>query len=61
MSYKCVICSKASSAGNTISYSNKTSRRFFKPNLRKIYFFYNGKKSQKYVCTSCIKSNKIKK
>jgi large subunit ribosomal protein L28 len=61
MSYKCVICEKRSLSGSTISHSNKHSKRVFKPNLQSLNIVINGKKTRKYVCTSCIKSNKIKK
>ncbi|MDR1511475.1 MAG: 50S ribosomal protein L28 [Endomicrobium sp.] len=61
MSYRCVICSKSSRSGNTVSHSNKVSKRLFKPNLQSLDIIIDGKKKHKYVCTSCIKSNKIKK
>jgi large subunit ribosomal protein L28 len=61
MSYKCSICNKHSSSGNSISHSNKSSKRVFKPNLQKLHILLNNKKKHKYVCTSCIKSNKVKK
>jgi large subunit ribosomal protein L28 len=61
MSYKCFICDKCPSSGNSISHSNKSSKRIFKPNLQKLHILLNGNKKHKYICTSCIKSNKIKK
>lgn len=61
MAYKCIFCDKGSAAGNTISHSNKTSKRLFKPNLQSLNIVLNNKKTREYVCTSCIKSNKVKK
>jgi large subunit ribosomal protein L28 len=61
MSYKCAVCGKGSRAGNTISHSNKASKRLFKPNLQSLNILLNGIKARKYVCTSCIKSDKVKK
>jgi len=61
MSYKCVVCGKGSSSGNTISHSMKSSKRLFRPNLQSLNILVNGKKSREYVCTSCIRSNKVKK
>ncbi|MDR2666457.1 MAG: 50S ribosomal protein L28 [Endomicrobium sp.] len=61
MSYKCIICSKGSRFGNTISHSNKVSKRLFRPNLQSLNIIINGKKTREYICTSCIKSNKVKK
>ncbi|GMO64814.1 MAG: 50S ribosomal protein L28 [Endomicrobiia bacterium] len=61
MSYKCIICNKCSRSGNTISHSNKVSKRLFRPNLQSLNIIVNGKKTCEYVCTSCIKSKKVKK
>ncbi|MDR0820023.1 MAG: 50S ribosomal protein L28 [Endomicrobium sp.] len=61
MSYKCAICGKGSRSGNTVSHSNKVSKRLFRPNLQSLNILLNGIKTRKYVCTSCIKSNKVKK
>ncbi|MDR3281460.1 MAG: 50S ribosomal protein L28 [Endomicrobium sp.] len=61
MSYKCVICGKKSLSGNTVSHSNKSSKRLFRPNLQSLNIVLNGEKTRKYVCTSCIKSNKVRK
>ncbi|OEG70719.1 50S ribosomal protein L28 [Candidatus Endomicrobiellum trichonymphae] len=61
MSYKCTVCGKGSRSGNTVSHSNKASKRLFRPNLQSLNILLNGIKTRKYVCTSCIKSNKIKK
>jgi large subunit ribosomal protein L28 len=59
MSYKCSICNKVSTRGNSRSYSNKATRKIFKPNLQNVKIILNGKRVHRYVCTSCIKSNKI--
>ncbi|MDR2772400.1 MAG: 50S ribosomal protein L28 [Elusimicrobiota bacterium] len=61
MSYKCIVCGKGSSSGNTISHSHKASKRLFRPNLQNLRIIVNGKKTSGYVCTACIKSNKIQK
>jgi large subunit ribosomal protein L28 len=61
MSYKCTICNKHPKSGNIISHSNKASKRIFKPNLKVKNIIINGKKKRKYICTSCIKSNRMEK
>jgi large subunit ribosomal protein L28 len=61
MSYKCILCGKGSTSGNTISHSNRASKRLFRPNLQSLNIILNGKKTREYVCTSCIKSNEVKK
>jgi large subunit ribosomal protein L28 len=61
VSRKCIVCGKNSKSGNTVSYSNKASKRIFKPNIQSLNIFLNGKKTRELVCTSCIKSDRIKK
>ncbi|MDR2616904.1 MAG: 50S ribosomal protein L28 [Endomicrobium sp.] len=38
MSYKCAVCGKGASSGNTVSHSNKASKRLFRPNLQSLNF-----------------------
>ncbi|MFH0948077.1 MAG: 50S ribosomal protein L28 [Elusimicrobiota bacterium] len=61
MAFKCVVCDKKSTSGHRVSHSNKKSNRKFKPNLQNIKIMLDGKKSYNYVCTKCIKSNKVVK
>jgi large subunit ribosomal protein L28 len=61
MAFKCVICNKKTSSGNTISHSHKSSKRKFKPNLQRVRILLDGQKVHAYVCTSCIKAGKVVK
>ncbi|MFH1540467.1 MAG: 50S ribosomal protein L28 [Elusimicrobiota bacterium] len=61
MAFKCVVCGKKTKSGHRVSHSNRKSNRKFKPNLQKIKIILEGKKSCHYVCTKCIKSNKVVK
>jgi len=61
MSYKCVVCGKKSRSGNSVSHSNRKTKRKFKANLQKINILLDGYKQKEYVCTSCIKGEKITK
>ena len=61
MSFKCKVCGKKTQTGNNVSHSNRKTKRTFKPNLQKINIVSDGKKSKEYVCTSCIKANKVTK
>jgi len=61
MSYKCFVCAKGSSSGNTVSHSNKSTKRLFRPNLQSLRIAVKGKKTKEYVCTACIRSGKIEK
>ena len=61
MSRKCAVCGKGPMTGNKISHAHNTTRRRWLPNLQKIKVELNGKIQNAYVCTSCIRSNKIRK
>ncbi|MFH1386930.1 MAG: 50S ribosomal protein L28 [bacterium] len=61
MSRKCVICSKKTKMGMSVSHSNHKTKREFLPNLQKIWILLGGKKVKDYVCTKCLKAGKIKK
>ena len=61
MSRKCTICGKSAISGNKVSHSKRRTRRKFNPNLQKISILLNGVKKKNYVCTTCIKSDKIQK
>ena len=49
MSYKCYVCGKGSSSGNTVSHSNKATKRLFRPNLQALRIIVDGKKTKEYV------------
>ncbi len=61
MSRKCAVCGKGPMTGNKISHAHNTTRRRWLPNLQKITVELNGKIQNAYVCTSCIRSNKVRK
>ncbi len=61
MSYKCTICGKGPKAGNTVSHSHVGTKRIFRPNLQDIRIKVDGRTKKAYVCTGCIKSNKVVK
>ncbi|MBN1385331.1 MAG: 50S ribosomal protein L28 [Elusimicrobia bacterium] len=61
MAFKCTICGKKTTSGNSISHSHRASKRKFKPNLQKIKIILKGKPVSTFVCTKCIKSNRITK
>ncbi|MEA2015653.1 MAG: 50S ribosomal protein L28 [Actinomycetota bacterium] len=61
MSRKCEICGKGAIFGNSVSHSNKKTRKTFKPNIQKVKVEYRGKIKTINICTSCLKSGKVKK
>ena len=59
MSRKCEFCGKGQVSGNTVSHSNRHSRRKWNANIQKIRINDNGTIRRANVCTKCIKSNKV--
>lgn len=58
---KCEICEKATVFGNKISHSERKTSRTFKPNIRRVKIDDNGTVRKAYVCTSCLRSDKVKR
>ena len=61
MSKVCVNCGKGPSFGNNRSHSMVATKRRFDPNLQKVRIFLNGTARRAYVCTRCLKGNKVQK
>ncbi len=61
MAYKCDICDKGPKSGFAVSHSKRHTKRRFLPNLQKIRVVLAGTVKRAYVCTTCLKSDKVKK
>lgn len=61
MGKRCFVCGKTTTFGNLVSHSKRKTRRKIKPNLHKIKTEFNNKIKKVYVCSKCLKANKIKK
>ncbi|MGB9755760.1 MAG: 50S ribosomal protein L28 [Desulfurella sp.] len=61
MSRKCDICGKSVHVGNSVSHSNRKTKKIWLPNLQKVKVLQNGKPKRIVVCTTCLKSGKIEK
>ncbi len=61
MSRKCQVCGKGPMVGNRISHAHNLTRRRWLPNLQKITVELDGKVQKAYVCTSCIRTGKVRK
>lgn len=53
---KCDKCGKATTFGNNRSFSQRATRRTFRPNLQKVKILEGGRLVQKLLCTSCIRT-----
>jgi large subunit ribosomal protein L28 len=61
MSRVCDICGKRSLTGNHRSHSMNASKRKFYPNLQTVKAEMDGGVKKVKVCTSCLRSNRVKK
>ncbi len=53
---KCELCGKGPQFGQNVSFSQKKTKRQFKPNIQRAFFFEEGRKVRKYVCARCLKT-----
>ncbi len=61
MAKKCEICGKGPVYGNNVSHANNKTRRRWNPNLQRVHVIQNATRKHIYVCTRCIRSNKVQK
>ena len=53
---KCDNCGKGPQFGQNVSFSQKKTKRKFKPNIQRVSVFEDGRRTRKYLCTRCIKT-----
>jgi large subunit ribosomal protein L28 len=58
---KCDFCGKSVSFGIKVSHSHRRSNRMWKPNVRRVKADIEGTVKHVYVCTTCLRSNKVKR
>ncbi len=61
MAKVCHSCGKGPAFGNSRSHSMVATRRRFDPNLQKVRIVEGDRKVRAYVCTRCLKANKVVK
>ena len=61
MSKICHSCGKKPSFGNSRSHSMVATKRRFDPNLQKVRINDGGRPRRVYVCTRCLKADKVVK
>ena len=61
MSKICVVCGKKPGFGNHRSHLMVATKRRFDPNLQRVRILLKGKATRAYVCTRCLKANKVQK
>ncbi|MBK6880084.1 MAG: 50S ribosomal protein L28 [Elusimicrobia bacterium] len=61
MAYRCTVCDKGVRMGKSISHSHRKTNRRFSPNLQRVKVKTASGAKRQYVCTTCLRSGKIKK
>lgn len=57
----CYACNKKKTVGNNVSHANNKTKRILLPNLQRIKILTNKGIKRTYVCTRCLRSNKVTK
>ena len=62
MAKHCEICGKTGSVGSNVSHAHNVTKRRWEPNLQRVRVkLEGGGTKRKWVCTRCIRSNKVEK
>ena len=56
---RCGVCDKGVVFGSKISHSHRRSNRAWKPNIKRVRVVVNGANRHMYVCTKCLRSNRV--
>ncbi len=61
MARRCEICGKRALVGYKVSHSHIRTKRKWYPNIQRVRAYVDGKVKRIYVCTQCLKANKVQK
>ena len=61
MSRVCDVCGKKPMVGHNVSHSARKTNRRWLPNLQRVRILDGVTPRRAYVCTSCLKANKVAK
>jgi large subunit ribosomal protein L28 len=61
MAKRCEICGKGPVVGRNISHAHNVTARRFEPNLQRVRVLLGGAPKRAYVCTRCLRGNKVQK
>lgn len=62
MAKHCEICGKIGSVGSNVSHAHNVTKRRWEPNLQRVRVKQAGGGTKRmWVCTRCIRSNKVEK
>ncbi len=55
---KCAICGKTRLVGANVSHAHNVTKKYQKPNLRKVNVTIDGKAKKIWICAKCLKAGK---
>ena len=61
MAQRCEVCGKGPNFGNVVSHANNTRRRRWNANLRSVRALVGGVRRRVKVCTTCLRSGRVRK
>jgi large subunit ribosomal protein L28 len=61
MAHRCEVCGKGPSYGNVVSHANNARRRRWNANLRSVRALVGGVRRRMKVCTTCLRSGRVRK
>jgi large subunit ribosomal protein L28 len=53
---KCEVCGKGPMSGQNVSFSQRKTKRLFRPNVQRTTVYEDGRRVRRYVCTRCLKT-----
>ncbi|HMK61440.1 MAG TPA: 50S ribosomal protein L28 [Dissulfurispiraceae bacterium] len=57
----CTVCGKRKTTGNNVSHANNKTKKIVRPNIQRIKIVTDSGAKKTYVCTRCLRSNKVVK
>ena len=61
MAQRCDICGKGPMSGMQVSHAHNLTHRVWNPNLQRVRARVEGQVKNLYVCSRCLRSNRVEK
>jgi large subunit ribosomal protein L28 len=53
---KCEVCGKGPMSGHNVSFSQRKTKRQFRPNIQRTTVYENGRRVRRMICARCLKT-----
>jgi large subunit ribosomal protein L28 len=57
VAFRCEICGKAPASGSNVSFSERHTKRRFRPNIQSAKLVIGGVQKRMRVCTRCLRTH----